>query len=171
MPSGKVHDRITIATAVAALPAWWLAAPAVDLADYSVAALACLFSGLWLSGDLDTNSLAYKRWGALRFLWWPYRKLVPHRSWVSHGIAVGPLVRTLYFAVMFWALARGVLWLVGKYLVPVNRDQILGSAAHAFLSWIAHHHALAYWALGGLIVGGLVHSLADSLVSGAKRLW
>ena len=74
MPSGKTHDRLTVVTAAAAVPVWWLYAPDRDVPALVVTLAAYVFSGFWLSDDLDTNSIAYKRWGALRFLWWPYRK-------------------------------------------------------------------------------------------------
>ena len=48
------------------------------------AGLAFLVGGLWLSPDLDTRSRPSKRWGWLAVLWWPYRRLVRHRGWMSH---------------------------------------------------------------------------------------
>ncbi len=110
MPSGKVHDKLTVVTAAASVPVWWLEDPTHSVAGFVIGLTAYLFSGFWLSDDLDTNSLAYKRWGAFRWLWWPYQKLVPHRSWVSHGIGFGPLFRVAYFLVMLWAVMRVVLW-------------------------------------------------------------
>lgn len=65
------------------------------------------FSGIWLSSDLDVESSAYRRWGPLRWLWWPYQKLVPHRSWISHGLGVGPLLRVAYLLEMLWLLLWG----------------------------------------------------------------
>ena len=112
MPSGKVHDKLTVLTALAAVPVWWWESSDKDWVGLTVGLVAYLFSGFWLSDDLDTHSIAYKRWGAFRFLWWPYQKLVPHRSWVSHSIGFGPIFRVAYFLVMLWALIRVVLWLL-----------------------------------------------------------
>ena len=58
-----------------------------------IAAASCLAGGLWLSPDLDTRSNALRRWGVLGFLWWPYRRLIPHRSLWSHGPVLGTSVR------------------------------------------------------------------------------
>ena len=58
-----------------------------------IAAASCLAGGLWLSPDLDTRSNALRRWGMLGFLWWPYRRLIPHRSLWSHGPVLGTSVR------------------------------------------------------------------------------
>ena len=58
-----------------------------------IAAGACLVGGLWLSPDLDTRSVALRRWGPFSFLWWPYRLLIPHRSLWSHGPLLGTTAR------------------------------------------------------------------------------
>ena len=86
MPSGKVHDRITVVAAAVSAPAWATAAwasPGISPAakDWTVGAalvVSLLFSGLLLSPDLDLDSSIYKRWGPFRFIWWPYQKLMPH---------------------------------------------------------------------------------------------
>ena len=61
--------------------------------DGITAAIAFLFGGLWLSPDLDTRSNALHRWGRLGFIWWPYRRLIRHRSIWSHGPLIGTTVR------------------------------------------------------------------------------
>ena len=58
-----------------------------------IPAASCRAGGLWLSPDLETRSNALRRWGALGFLWWPYRLLIPHRSLWSHGPFLGTTVR------------------------------------------------------------------------------
>jgi len=171
MPSGKIHDRITVVTAALAVPAWWLLSPDRDPVAFGLMLGAYTFSGLWLSHDLDTRSVAYERWGALKFLWWPYRKLVPHRSWISHGVGIGPLLRVLYFAVMLWALVVAVCRLLVYEGIRVNRDALLGGVWHRGLGWTLAHPSYAVWVTVGLILGGVTHSIADSVVSFAKRVW
>ncbi len=171
MPSGKAHDRITLVTAALSLPVWYIASPALNVPAYVAGVGAYLFSGFFLSGDLDTRCNALKRWGPMRSLWLPYQRLVPHRSWVSHGIAVGPLVRVAYFALVIWALARSVLWLISQWLVPLDRNTLLENVA-VWLAGLVYHHSLyTEWALGGLILGGVAHTLADTVVSSVKRVW
>lgn len=174
MPSGKTHDKLTVITAALAVPAWYALSPAKDaqaVAGLAVGLTAYLFSGFWLSDDLDTHSLAYKRWGALRWLWWPYQRLVPHRSWVSHGIGFGPLFRVAYFLVMLWAVMRGALWGLIRAGIPVNNDAVLGGFWGLTTDWTRLHPTWAMCALAGLILGGLTHSVADAVVSWAKRAW
>ena len=171
VPSGKTHDKITVVTAIAAVPVWWWESATKDWAGLAVGLTAYFFSGFWLSDDLDTHSIAYKRWGALRWLWWPYQKLVPHRSWVSHGIGFGPIFRVAYFLVMLWATMRGVLWGLLQVHMPVNRDVVLGSFWGLTTDWTAAHPSWAMCALIGLVLGGVTHSVADAVVSWAKRVW
>lgn len=171
MPSGKVHDQITVVTAAAAVPAWWVLTAHRDPVDLIVTLTAYVFSGFFLSDDLDTNCVAYHRWGLLRFLWWPYRKLVPHRSWISHGIGVGPLIRVVYFGLMLWATARGVLWVLIEAGIPVNRDVLLGSLWTHGVAWTFAHPDFAVYGVLGLILGGFAHSVADTVVSSAKRMF
>ena len=171
MPSGKVHDKITVVTAVASVPVWWLEDPARNVVGFVIGLIAYLFSGFWLSDDLDTNSIAYQRWGAFRWLWWPYRKLVPHRSWVSHDIGFGPIFRVAYFVVMLWAVMRGVLWLLVKAGIPVDRDAVLGGFWGFTTDWTLAHPSWVVCAVIGLVLGGCAHSLADMIVSWAKRIW
>jgi len=180
MPSGKVHDRITLLTAAVSVPAWWLmtngeAAAAQpqwrDTGAFACGLAAYLFSGFWLSDDLDTRSLCYRRWGALRILWWPYRKLVPHRSWLSHGLGVGPLLRVAYFAFVVWLAARCVLWAIDRYVGSIDRPSVLHNAGRALIEFIGAHPTWTLSALIGLILGGVAHTIADTVVSFARRVW
>lgn len=171
VPSGKVHDRITIVTAAVSVPAWWAVSNTHDPVPLCIVLGAYIFSGFWLSDDLDTKSVAYHRWGFLRWLWLPYRKLVPHRSWLSHGIGIGPLLRVIYFMFMFWAVARGVMWLAIKEGAHINRDIILGSLWNEGFTWTISHPTYSLWIFTGLILGGVVHSLADGITTFFKKAW
>src|SRR5919197_2468736 len=95
MPSGRTHDLITFALA----PAIFVGAqihwgrPLVSL----VATAAMVFAGLMFGPDLDLYSKQYRRWGPLRFIWFPYMIAFSHRSRLSHGIMLSTIVRVLYF--------------------------------------------------------------------------
>ncbi|MEX1316654.1 MAG: metal-binding protein [Synechococcaceae cyanobacterium] len=93
MASGRAHDRAT----------WWLAlplglafAPALGPAGVVSAATGVLLGGLLLSPDLDTHSNSTRRWGPLRLLWWPYRRVLSHRSLLSHSPLLGTAGRLAY---------------------------------------------------------------------------
>ena len=99
MASGHIHDHSTI---LLGLPFGMVSAILLGWTPGLIAALAFLWGGLWFSPDLDTRSNALRRWGPLRFLWWPYRCLIPHRSIWSHGPLIGTTLRLMY--VLVWML-------------------------------------------------------------------
>ncbi|HMT07979.1 MAG TPA: metal-binding protein [Pyrinomonadaceae bacterium] len=95
MPSGRIHDIVTlILTVPASIGAfiWFREAwPA------TVVGAAFLFGGMVFGPDLDTKSKQYSRWGIFRFLWMPYRMFFKHRSRFTHGLLFGSLFRVIYF--------------------------------------------------------------------------
>ena len=105
MASGRSHDSATLALALplGLLVGLWQG-PMLGV----TAAAAFLLGGLWLSPDLDTCSRPSRRWGPLALLWWPYRRVVRHRGWLSHTPLLGTLTRLLYLgALALMALAIG----------------------------------------------------------------
>jgi len=93
MASGPEHEKST---------RWWAAPFALtiglifDVQSGLISGIAFLVGGLWLSPDLDTNSIALRRWGILKGLWWPYRKMIKHRSILSHSPFIGTVLRVGY---------------------------------------------------------------------------
>ena len=109
MALGRDHDRATL---VACIPFGLILTPWLGLEAGWLGAGAFLVGGLWLSPDLDTLSRPLQRWGPLRWIWWPYRQLVPHRSLFSHGPLIGMALRLL------WLLSCTLLgWLVVSLLL------------------------------------------------------
>jgi uncharacterized metal-binding protein len=149
MASGRSHDR---ATWVLSLPfglLWW---PLLGLAGVACAGLAFLLGGLLLSPDLDTRSNPTRRWGPLRLLWWPYRRLLRHRSIVSHSPVLGTLGRLLYLG----ALLIGLSWL-GQ---PLGAPGPAALVQRAQQLWQAHQ-PLVIAALVGLEASTWLHLLQD----------
>jgi uncharacterized metal-binding protein len=101
MASGRAHDRATWLLALPVGLLWW---PWLGPTGASAGALAFLLGGLWLSPDLDTRSNPTRRWGPLRLLWWPYRRLLRHRSLLSHSPFLGSTVRLLYLTALITLL-------------------------------------------------------------------
>ncbi len=93
MTSGKKHEQSTQRWS---LPFGLLIGVLLDAKSGVISATAFFTGGLWLSPDLDTNSLPLKRWGVLQGLWWPYKKVIPHRSIFSHGPFIGTALRVGY---------------------------------------------------------------------------
>ncbi len=110
MANGKTHSIIST---VVAIPATVLTLGlGVDIA--LVVGGGCL-TGILLTPDLDLNrtmpwgSNQLKRWVPWLFVawsifWLPYRKLVPHRSWISHSFISSTVIRVLYLSILFLPL-------------------------------------------------------------------
>src|ERR1044071_4465364 len=128
MPSGRTHDLITLL----------LAAPTAGAAyyitgDWTVTAIttaAMVFGGLMFGPDLDIQSRQYTRWGPLRFLWWPYKVALPHRSRLSHSILLGTWIRVIYFLIVV-AVTLGV-GLYARHLFLHRQADSLSDAGGAF---------------------------------------
>ncbi|WP_025745622.1 metal-binding protein [Kallotenue papyrolyticum] len=162
MPSARTHDVITIISGAALLPLAWTLT--TDLSITLSLSGAHLLSGLLFSCDLDIDSTEYRRWGPLRLLWWPYKEMIPHRSWLSHGLIIGPLLRLAYFAL----IAGGLAWLV---LTLLDRGELWQRWGTALGDWLRAHPEEVYAALIGFVLGGAAHSIPDWLSTGAKRAW
>ena len=97
MASGQEHDKATKQWVV---PFAWSVGLLIDTRSGVISGIAFLLGGLWLSPDLDTHSNALKRWGMLKILWWPYQKIIRHRSIFSHGPFIGTIIRISYLIII-----------------------------------------------------------------------
>lgn len=147
MPAGRTHDKITFVGSVVV--------GAVGCASYGltigmIVTTAFLFSGLMFNGDLDHDAEAtcYSRWWALKYLFWPYMKIMPHRSIWSHGPVIGTAVRLLYVGIY--------VAIVLAY--PIYRDMI---AVDDLVLWVTTYKTELIAAAAGLELGSLSHTLAD----------
>jgi uncharacterized metal-binding protein len=161
MPSGRTHDRITLWT----LP--WIGGLSYLLTRRGelvlIVAGGFLFSGLMFGPDLDIYSIQYQRWGIFRWLWFPYRVLISHRSALSHGLIVGTTLRLLYF-LSFVALA-GILGVaIAQFFwgFDWNWQQFVWQVVNS-LQQKYRQEAIAL--LVGLELGAMSHFVSDWLVS------
>lgn len=169
MPGAQTHDFITLVSAAGADIAYFATAPHPNGLVAALFTASYLFAGYACAGDLDTNSREYRRWGALRCLWWPYRKLVPHRSWVSHGLILGGVIRVLYLATISTLLFWSGLWLLGRFGPHVNPNAVTGAEWQSLLGFAQLHPDWTGALLAGFVLAGTMHSLADLVFSGLKR--
>ena len=155
MASGRAHDRATL---IVSAPLGLCMATLGGIDAGLVAAAACSFGGLWLSPDLDTHSNALRRWGALRGLWWPYRRLIPHRSLWSHGPLIGMALRLLWLlscGLLGWLLLQELLqspwscrFIVGMilHIVPAIPDHLqLLDPSKNHVQWLDHKSGGSTW--------------------------
>lgn len=138
MCTGKKHDLITIVL----LPIIMLMAYELTY-NFNIVIIftvSYLFSSFMFNGDLDIISRPYQRWLFLKWIWYPYRKIIPHRSIWSHGIIIGTFIRLIYI--------MPILYIIFK----VCDLQILN-----------YNYVIII--LLGLEMGNIIHTLSDRLSS------
>ena len=149
MASGRAHDRATWLLALPFGLLWW---PWLGPVGSVSAGLAFLVGGLWLSPDLDTRSNPTRRWGPLRLLWWPYRRLLRHRSLVSHSPLLGTAGRLLYLAVTV-----AVICLLTQ---PLGAPAPLQLMRHGWMLW-QQQPTLLLAVLAGVEASAWLHLIQD----------
>jgi uncharacterized metal-binding protein len=121
MPSGKIHALTTTVAAGALGPLIFMVGkqPLIHASAFSAG---CLL-GLFINPDLDidhgnksyalvresTGRMGVSLW---QIFWWPYARLIPHRSPLSHMPIIGTAIRMGYLVVgpvLVWAALRMVL--------------------------------------------------------------
>lgn len=143
MPNAKTHDNITF---IFSGPVFLLSF--LITGSYLISILvfvSFLFSGWCFNGDLDLNSKPYKRWSILRFIWKPYQKVFPHRSFFTHGPIIGTLIRVIWLLIL-------CLPLLYFYFHPVWNFSLI-------------HYKEMLAILTGLEGGAFSHYAADAIVS------
>lgn len=164
MPSGRLHDRITL---------WCLPLIAggtfglTRSSDFTLLTTGgFLFSGLMFGPDLDIHSRHFIRWGWLRLLWVPYQKTIRHRSVWSHGLIVGTLLRVVYLSLwisLFTGLgAACAYWIWG---VKIDWGHWGGLTIQGVYNY--RGQVLALWL--GLELGAISHVAADTIGSQITR--
>ena len=130
MATGRRHDQ---SIWILSLPLGIVVGLVLGISAGLIAAGACLVGGLWLSPDLDTRSNALRRWGVLGFLWWPYRRLIPHRSLWSHGPVLGTSVRL--GVLLTWCLVVSIaVPALSPSMLLANLQQLIRQHPHQFIS-------------------------------------
>jgi uncharacterized metal-binding protein len=170
MPSGRTHDRITfLLVPPTAAAAYYFTG---DWIVSAITTAAMLFGGLMFGPDLDIQSRQYTRWGPLRFLWWPYKVALPHRSRLSHSILIGTWVRVIYFIVVVAIIFAVVLYARDFYLH--RQAAALSDMSGAFtrvwetVASVKRDYIIA--TLVGLWIGATSHTVSDVLGSFFKSV-
>jgi uncharacterized metal-binding protein len=151
MPMGRTHRAINTALCVP------LTAGSIVLSHWSpLQALSCAagycFATFFMNPDLDLDSVGYQSWGPLRIIWWPYQKILAHRSYFSHFPVISTILRLIYlmwFPVLMLVLLGGSIQLVvretifdwwpifGAYLLMFIMGMVISDAIHAILDVVS----------------------------------
>lgn len=174
MPNTPVHDFLTVVSGIVIAPGIYGALYEANVANQTavlVTALICaahVISGVLFSPDLDLDSRIHKRWGVFFYIWLPYKWVIPHRHFWSHGLVLPPLLRLGYFFGMLILTIFVIERIAGVagIAVPIVHD----SVAWAIIKWIQANQLVSVSVSIGFITGAAVHSIADWLHSGGKKL-
>lgn len=117
MPSGKTHFRFNLLMLLL-LVILFMKFLAFSFIEIIVFAFVYLICASIFSPDMDrSNSKAFKKWGMLKILWYPYAIFSKHRG-ISHTIFVGTLIRILYTFLIFTVIGFSLYYLNYIFSTP-----------------------------------------------------
>jgi uncharacterized metal-binding protein len=123
------------------------------------------FGGLMFGPDLDIKSVQLARWGIFRWIWYPYRRLLRHRSFFSHGPIVGTLLRLVYLGLWIAVIGAFILGIAVYSGGGKMAAEGMAKIPHEIGKYIPQLLAVAI----GLELGAMSHYLADTIVSAWKK--
>jgi len=165
VPKGVVHDRIAL---LLSLPT--LCISNYILKDFGLAAtltLSSLLSAFMLSPDLDTKSFSYYRWNVFRFIWLPYRKLIPHRSRFSHSFLLAPILKILYLFLIFLLVLAIITLLLNIFGFSLSFFALKLAILNNLKSYLPYIYVI----LIGLLWANAQHNFADIVLSRFKKMF
>lgn len=117
------------------------------------------FATFFMNPDLDLNSIGYKSWGWLRFIWWPYQKILGHRCWMSHFPVISTLLRVIYL--MWFPIL--LLLLLGSSAQAAARDTIF--------DWFPQLAPYLLVFVAGMVLSDSLHAILDISSTELKQLF
>lgn len=132
MPNYKTHDKLLLcALPVTSAAIYYITK---DIHTSVQISLATWLANRYVSPDLDMDSIMNKRWGWFYFIWFPYNRVIKHRSWISHTYLISATIRFVYLigcvAPLVWLYKPDFLtyvWLgiVISDLIHITADKVL----------------------------------------------
>lgn len=159
MPSGKTHDRIALISLFPTFLAGYYFFKDIGLASFL--AMFTLLGAYLLGPDLDTKSSNYYRWGPLKFIWLPYRKVIKHRSRLSHSFVVGPALKMLYLVIVF-LIGCGV---ISYFMLNQDFSFFVSSQKNNFQQIYFNFKIYIIIAFVGILWANAQHLITDFVVS------
>ncbi len=90
MPSGKAHIRINWVALFLLNILILIFYSDICIKHYVFFNISFLLVSYYISPDLDIDSSVYRRWGIMRWIWYPYREVMKHQG-ASHSFIWGPI--------------------------------------------------------------------------------
>lgn len=163
MPKGIVHDKIALLFSFPTLIAGFCLFKDLGLAI--TLTLSSIIYAFLLSPDLDTKSFSYYRWSFLRFVWLPYRKLIPHRSRFSHSLLLAPFIKILYLSVITILILGLIAVIFSHFSVNTHLSIVKSYILSNFKYFLPYISAV----LMGFIWANAQHVIADTVFSYYKN--
>ncbi|KKG12216.1 MULTISPECIES: metal-binding protein [unclassified Methanosarcina] len=98
MPNGKTHIKVNITLLLGILLSLHInyiksniPPEYIEFDTIAIFSFALIFGTYYLSPDLDIQSDPFRRWGILKYIWWPYQKICKHRGKLHHPL-LGPII-------------------------------------------------------------------------------
>lgn len=117
--------------------------PFLDLVQFLVLCAGFYAGTEFITPDLDIESKAINRWGALKVLWLPYRLFFKHGK-SSHNIVYGAMVRLIYigliilgvYYLLFRAIPSNIMIIPFDYVLIILAGIMLANALHVMLDML-----------------------------------
>ncbi len=90
MPSGKAHIHINWVALLLLNILIFIFYSDICIKYYVFFNISFLLVSYYISPDLDIDSSVYRRWGIMRWIWYPYREVMKHQG-ASHSFIWGPI--------------------------------------------------------------------------------
>lgn len=170
MASGRTHNSANLLLAVGAY-AGAKYYGAADTLAWPLAGGVALGFALNCDLDVDGGSIAFQNVRRLpvigkalaiawRIIWWPYAKIVPHRSAISHFPILGTLIRVSYLGLLMWPAWPFIPWgAVLPWLGPALLGLMLSDTVHwildmkTFKVFVMWGRAVFWFALLPMLLG------------------
>lgn len=155
MPSGKTHTKINffaLPVLLVGLLFWGI----TNTSFYVLFGLGYAIGTYFITPDMDIKSDSYRKWGIFRFLWYPYMRIMPHRSFLSHTIVLGDIIRIMYLAIII----SPVLYVVNIFIMNGN-----------LLDYVTKHQSILFSLFVGIVGASTMHIIADVLNTNRKKMF
>lgn len=165
MPSGKTHEKVNflflhilIFTTVLGITFYHYGVSGTTYPFVFI--LGYWFGTYYLSPDLDLKSSVYYRWKWTRIIWHPYQRKFAHRSFWTHGILIGDLIRVFYISLLLF--------------IPIFIFAVMNTGLINTIIYITDMLPLygTYIAVGfcGICLASTIHIISDFFVSFTKKM-